>query len=257
MRVGLMYSDRCNFQCRHCMVDSKIENYIVASDSVVQRFLEIVDKNRPEQVCILGGEPLLFLDEMEVLVQRIKQYCDNVLIYSNGSFLLDDCNRHRVKSLGVQVRISKTDFHKDFWKPDLEHIINESNYWKIEALDKSISIFPRGRALINNIYKNQTCPCSLMTEDYANKYHSNRILVMPDGSVNIWCPCMALELANVFEDDIITHDLLIDRECQLRDYLKEVNMLHDNMLFMCNEVCNRFKVTKKGIYRDDELMKEF
>jgi hypothetical protein len=257
MKIGLMYSDRCNFQCRHCMVDSKIDNYSVATEQTVHRFLEIIEHNQPEQVCIVGGEPLLFLDDIELLVQRIRKYCDNVLIYSNGTFLQDENKRQRVKALGVQVRISKTAFHKDFWTPALEALINDCDYWKIEALDKDIKIFPRGRALSNKVYQNQSCPCSLITENYSGSYHSNRILIMPNGSVNIWCPCMSLELANIFEDKLITHDLLQQRECKLRDYLKEVNMFHDNMLFMCNEVCNRFKVTKRGIYRDNELMKEF
>jgi len=120
-----------------------------------------------------------------------------------------------------------------------------------------IKIFPRGRALSNNVYQDQICPCSLITQEYHGKWHSDRFLVMQDGSVNIWCPCMSLELANVFKDSIITHDLLVEREKHLRGYLSSVNMIHDSMLFMCNEVCDRFKVTKDGIFRDGELMKNF
>lgn len=66
-----------------------------------------------------------------------------------------------------------------------------------------------------------------MTGDYEGFYHSNRMLVMPDGAVNIWCSSMALELANVFADRDITRDLLVERERKLREYLQEVNMLHD------------------------------
>ena len=40
----------------------------------------------------------------------------------------------------------------------------------------------------------------------------------------------------------------------LRQYLKENNMFKDSMLFMCNEVCDRYKVTKDGIYKDNELV---
>lgn len=257
MKIGLMYTDRCNFQCRHCMVDSKLEHYKVADEKVINRFLEIIAYNKPDTVCIVGGEPLLFLEEIENLVKQIKEYCQEVLIYSNGSFLLDKDIRERVKEFEVQVRISKTVFHKDFWTDELEQLINDSPYWKIEGLEKEISIFPRGRAFQNEIYINETCPCSLVTEDYEHFYHSNRVLIMMDGSVNIWCPCMSLELANVFQDDIITHDLLKEREIKLRDFLKQVNMFHDSMEFMCNKVCDSFKVTKEGIYRDDECMEEW
>lgn len=253
MKIGIMITDSCNFQCRHCMVDSSLERHLV-DDFTLQRFYEIVKYNKPDTVCILGGEPLLFIDTVEKIVNSLKDICDNFLVYSNGTFLLDADKRERVKTLGVQVRVSKTDYHKDFWTPELEKLIDECDYWKIEALDRDIKIFPRGRALSNNIYKDQQCPCSLVTEQYRGYWHSDRFLVMQDGSVNIWCSCMSLELANIFIDDIITHELLVKREKILRSYLKSVNMLHDDMLFMCNKVCNSFKVTKDGIYRDKELM---
>lgn len=256
MKIGLMLTDSCNFQCRHCMVDSTPELRIV-DESVINRFYEIVRYNKPDTVCILGGEPLLFLDKVEEIISNLRDVCSDFLIYSNGTFLLDEYKRERVKALGVQVRISKTDYHKDFWTEEIESLINESPYWKIEALGRDVKIFPRGRALSNNIYKDQNCPCSLMTQEYHGNWHNDRFLVMQDGSVNIWCSCMSLELANVFQDEVITHDLLVEREKYLRGYLSSVNMLHDSMLFMCNEVCNRFKVTKEGIFRDEELMESF
>lgn len=37
MRVGLMLTDSCNFQCRHCMVATTLERRI-ADDSVINRF---------------------------------------------------------------------------------------------------------------------------------------------------------------------------------------------------------------------------
>lgn len=245
MKIGLMLTDTCNFQCRHCMVDSTSEQHI-ADDKVINRFYEIVRYNKPETVCILGGEPLLFIDKVEEIISNLNGVCQDFLIYSNGTFLLDETKRKRVSDLGVQVRISKTDFHKDFWTDEIEQLINDSPYWKIEALDRVIKVFPRGRALTNNIYQNQSCPCSLVNEIYHGQWHNDRFLIMQDGSVNIWCPCMSLELANVFTDHIITHDLLMEREGRLRDFLKEMDMFYDDMLFMCNDVCNHFKVTNKG-----------
>lgn len=256
MKIGLMLTSSCNFQCRHCMVDS-VNQKSVADKLVIKRFYEIVRYNKPDTVCIVGGEPLLYLDFVEEIVKNLKPVCDSFLVYSNGSFLLDENKRNRVRDLGIQVRISKTKFHKDFWNEDIEKLINNSPYWKVDLMKDDIKIFPRGRALYNNVYQDQICPCSLITQEYHGKWHSDRFLVMQDGSVNIWCPCMSLELANVFKDSIITHDLLVEREKHLRGYLSSVNMIHDSMLFMCNEVCNRFKVTKNGIFRDGELMKNF
>lgn len=256
MKIGLMLTSSCNFQCRHCMVDS-IRQESIADRSVIERFYEIVRWNQPDMVCIVGGEPFLYLDVIEEIVGNLREICHHFLIYSNGTFLLDEKKRERIKNLGVQVRISKTKFHKDFWNEEIEQLINRSPYWKVDLMADDIKIFPRGRALSNNVYQDQICPCSLITQEYHGKWHSDRFLVMQDGSVNIWCPCMSLELANVFKDSIITHDLLVEREKHLRGYLSSVNMIHDSMLFMCNEVCNRFKVTKNGIFRDGELMKNF
>lgn len=256
MRIGLMLTDTCNFQCKHCMVNSTLEPRI-ADDSVINRFYEIVEYNKPDTVCIVGGEPLLFLDKVEEIVSNVRPYCDSILIYSNGTFLLDKSKRERISSLGVQIRISKTNHHKEFWGSEIEELISNSPYIQIDGNNGEVSVFPRGRALENNIYNCNQCKCSLVTSIYDGRFHSNRILVMQDGSVNIWCPCMSLELANVFIDSIITHDLLVEREQLLRGYLHSVNMLHDSMLFMCNEVCNRFRVTKEGIFRDGELMKSF
>ena len=256
MKIGLMLTDSCNFQCDHCMVSSTLERRM-ADDSVIERFYEIVEYNKPDLVCILGGEALLFPDKVEEIVRRVRPHCEGVLVYSNGTFLLNKELRERVKSWGIQVRISKTKFHKSFWNEEIEGVINESPYWKVDLMDKDMAIFPRGRALEKGVYRDQCCPCSLVNGVYEGKWHSDRFLIMPDGSVNIWCPCMSLELANVFMDGIITHDLLVDRELKLRKYLESVNLVHDSMLFMCNEVCDRFKVTQKGIFRDDELMQNF
>lgn len=213
--------------------------------------------NKPETVCIVGGEPLLFIDKVEEIINNLRKYCSNFIIYSNGTFLLDEDKRERVRKLGVQVRISKTEFHKISWNDELQNLINESTYWKIEGLGRKIPVFPRGRALKNNIYRDQICQCSLVTQEYSAYYHSNRILVMPNGSVNIWCPCLSLELANVFLDKIITHDLLVEREQKLREYLKRKNILRRSMLYMCNEICNRYKVNKYGIYYMDCLVQKF
>lgn len=257
MQLGLMLTDHCNFQCTHCMVDSKLTDYTLASKDIIDKFIEMISYNKPDKVCIVGGEPLLFLDEVEFIITRVRKYCNDILIYSNGTFLLDEQKRNRVKSLGIQIRISKTDFHKDFWSDNLEQLINESPYWRIEALGEEIYVHPRGRALTNGIYKNTYCQCSLVTNEYNAFRHSNRMLVMPDGTVNIWCPCMSLELANVFTDSTITHDLLVQREQALRGYLLSHNLLHKDMLFMCNEICNKFRVTKDGIYRGSSLVEEF
>ena len=256
MHIGLFLTNSCNFQCRHCLVNSTLKLNI-ASEEVINRFYEIVRYNKPDTVCLVGGEPLLFIDKVEEIVNNLKDVCKKFIIFSNGTFLLDKEKRERVKALGVQVRISKTNFHRESWNSEIEKLIDDSLYWKIEGLDRKISIFPKGRALQNKIYLDQDCNCSLVTGKYSGFYHSNRMLVMMDGSVNIWCPCLPLELANVFVDEVITHDLLVEREKRFREYLISNNIFRMNMLYMCNEICGCYKVTKNGIYHINSLVEKF
>lgn len=255
MTIGLSLTHSCNFQCRHCLVSSTLERHIV-NDDVINRFYEIVEYNKPDTICIVGGEPLLFIDKVEEIINKVKCFSKKIIIFSNGTFLLDEQKRERIANLKVQVRISKTEFHKEFWNDEIQSLIDNSPYWKIEGLEKEIVVFPRGRALKNKVYKNYKCPCSLVTKEYNKYYHSNRMLIMQDGSVNIWCPCLSLELANVFIDDIITHDLLVEREYKLREYLQENDIFKDDMLYMCNNICNAYRVTKYGIYYNNNLVKK-
>ena len=256
MKIGLSLTNSCNFQCRHCLVNSTLKLNIT-SDDVINRFYEIVEYNKPDTICIVGGEPLLFIDKVEEIVNKVRKYCKEIIVFSNWTFLLDKNKRERVEKLGIQVRISKTEYHKQFWNDEIQSLIDNSPYWKIEGLGRDIAVFPRGRALKNNIYKNYKCHCSLVRNEYDNFYYTQRFLIMQDGSVNIWCPCLPLELAHVFIDKIITYDLLINRECKLREYLKEVNMFKEDMLFMCNKVCNTYRVTKYGIYKENKIIKKF
>ena len=100
MKIGLMLTSSCNFQCRHCMVDS-IRQESIADRSVIERFYEIVRWNQPDMVCIVGGEPFLYLDVIEEIVGNLREICHHFLIYSNGTFLLDEKKRERIKNLGV------------------------------------------------------------------------------------------------------------------------------------------------------------
>lgn len=252
MRIGVMLTDTCNFQCKHCMMNSTLDRHLIG-DNVLEKFYSIVEANNPDTVCIVGGEPLLFLDKVKEVKKNLKGVCNNFLVYSNGTFLLNSDTRDEVKDLGIEVRISKTRFHKNFWTDDLESLIDESPYWKVEALDDIIA-FPRGRALENRVYTNMRCPCSLYTESYSGFWHNDRFLVMQDGSVNIWCPCMGLELANVFKDKDISLDLLISREKKFREYLLDNDLLRTNMLYMCNKICGHYKVTVDGIFKDDSFV---
>lgn len=54
MVLGIMISKQCNFHCGHCMVNSS-HKYSWMEDGVLNKFYELVEYNRPDDVYILGG----------------------------------------------------------------------------------------------------------------------------------------------------------------------------------------------------------
>ena len=64
MVLGIMISKQCNFHCGHCMVNSS-HKYSWMEDGVLNKFYELVEYNRPDDVYILGGAPLLHIEIIE------------------------------------------------------------------------------------------------------------------------------------------------------------------------------------------------
>lgn len=72
MVLGIMISKQCNFHCGHCMVNSS-HKYSWMEDGVLNKFYELVEYNRPDDVYILGGEPFLHIEKIEEMVSIIKK----------------------------------------------------------------------------------------------------------------------------------------------------------------------------------------
>jgi len=251
MVLALMMTAQCNFHCAHCMVDSS-HDYSLISDQVLERFYHMLTIGKPDEVYLIGGEVLLHLDKVEEVVVRVKEVCQSIVVFSNGSFLLDADKVNRVDALDVTIRISDDRFHRLSWTPQLEEAILSSKYM-VHFMDPSEDMIPVGRGFEEFKYLKYNMGCSLQTGNYGEGYpNAYRYMVMLNGDVNLYCATIEAALANVFEDTDITYELLVEREKRLHDYLYAhvIKTVEDTyMAKMCNE-CPRYKVTADAIYYD-------
>lgn len=254
MVLGIMVSQQCNFHCGHCMVNSSYE-YSWVKDGVLYKFYELIERNSPDDVYILGGEPFLHIDKIEEMVNTIKKYCARITIFTNGSFLLNENISKRVKALGIIVRVSDDRYHRKFWTEKLKEKIEQSGYW-IVSKDDCEEMIPVGRAYDEFKHLKYNMGCSLITGRYDRAFYPNaeRYMVMMDGSVNLYCATIEASLANVFEDENINYELLVEREKVFHNYLfsEVIHCQEDTYMGkMCN-LCPKYKITDKEIFFENK-----
>ena len=255
MVLSLMVTKQCNFHCGHCMIDSSHE-FSCVSEEVVEKWFNMLYIGKPDAVYLVGGEPLLHIDLIEKIVERTKPVCDNIVIFTNGTFLLDSSLKKRVEDLKVTIRISSDKYHRMQWSEELKTAINASSHLIIDKPDDKTMI-PVGRAYEEFKHIKKALECSLLTGIYDETYKDgHRYMVLMDGRVNLYCATIEAELANVFEDEIITYDMLVEREKILHNYLyaQVIHCEEDKyMAKMCN-LCPHFKVTDSHILLKGEII---
>jgi len=80
MNLDLFITLKCNFECDYCTVSLK--NSFISLEE-----LHEINFKDYEVINILGGEPFLH-PEFEKIINYIKQYNQNIIIYTNGTKLL-------------------------------------------------------------------------------------------------------------------------------------------------------------------------
>jgi len=255
MVLALMVTEQCNFHCGHCMVNSSHE-YSCVSEEIIERFLHTLRIGHPDEVYLLGGEPLLHIDVVEKLTAQIKPYCRNIMIFTNGTFLLNSHLKQKVDDLGVSIRISDDRFHRAQWSQKLEQAILTSGCL-IARKEADEDMIPVGRAYEEFKHLTYHMGCSLLTGRYDESYpNGHRYMVMLNGDVNLYCATIEGALANVLEEKDVTYDLLVEREKILHNYLmQEVIRCEEDMYMavMCNR-CSRYKVTARHILYEGRIV---
>lgn len=253
MILALMITEQCNFICDHCMIEATMKNSLI-SDEVLERYYHMLQIGNPDEVYIMGGEPFLHLDKVEEVIKETKKYCTNIMVFSNGSFLLNESKSRRVRNMDVEVRISDDEYHRKKWTEKLKNKIYESGY-RVVKRETGADMIPVGRAYEKYKHLEYNMGCSLLTGMYDGRYpNHHRYMVMLNGDVNLYCATVEGALANVFEDEDITYELLVQREKILHNYLmKEVIKSKEDtyMAVMCNR-CSKYKVTSDSIFYEGQ-----
>jgi len=86
----------CNLSCSYCgQIHSKINMSDEIIDRLVNRILYKIKANKFKELTVgwFGGEPLMAMDEMRVITEKLKNFCDlnsvkySAIIASNGLLL--------------------------------------------------------------------------------------------------------------------------------------------------------------------------
>lgn len=252
MNTGLILSDNGYDFFAHCS-RNQCGNKI-ADDETIQSFLNSVKCNvskagfdRDKQTIIFCKISDSTLKQLEYIMSELKKIYGksdlklDVAIYITESVITTELVQ-RLKVFSAHIRMNRENNTAENWGTILQALYESGVSFSLREKCSN-----RG---------NKKCACSLVTKRYSFAYDTYTFC--PDGSVRLCDELgfISTELANVHTDKDITYELLVKREQLLRDYLVEENLLSDNLGGMHENVCSRFKVTRDGIYRDEELVKE-
>ncbi len=99
--VALQYNYRCNFRCVHCSIkrfqDGRKTRSLTPDD--VREFARQADELGLVNICITGGEPLIFPD-LDQIFEALDPKKFHITMDTNGWFL-DDAMAQRLKNLGL------------------------------------------------------------------------------------------------------------------------------------------------------------
>lgn len=84
--IYLYVTNECNLKCDFCRIDSK--RYGGNKKIAIAKYLyNLVGKKKPVSVCISGGEPTLFLEEIIKIIKFLrKNGIEEIFIETNGSY---------------------------------------------------------------------------------------------------------------------------------------------------------------------------
>lgn len=87
--IYLSLTNRCNLQCKHCIVSAGIEENDHMSTDDWKRVIDQVVTLKPEQINLTGGEPLIRSDFCEIL-EYLRENYNGVITLSTNGLLLND-----------------------------------------------------------------------------------------------------------------------------------------------------------------------
>ena len=125
--LGITIGTKCNFGCRHCLVDRELGSCRISGREVSLQ-IETINKYHPRSVIFTGGEPTLCIKEVKRILSSVeKPEITRFRMVTNGHFAVTPAAAEKtLKSLkGLSsVQMSYDRFHAEF--VPVSHIYNLS-----------------------------------------------------------------------------------------------------------------------------------
>lgn len=114
-----LYTNKCTAQCRHCCVEAGPQRTEKLSPELIKPLLSGFYDYGIREICFSGGEPLLFIDELEEISEEIKRIGFRQTVMTNAFWANSSAKARqyalRLKSMGIEkVSLSTSKFHIEY-----------------------------------------------------------------------------------------------------------------------------------------------
>lgn len=117
-RLGVVVGYKCNFHCSHCLISEKNKQEL--SRPEIESLRRLLSANKFESVLFIGGEPTLYIDTINQVLEGYSPGPDTILaITTNGHFAGTETaaieTLKKIPGLNF-VQVSYDNYHKRFVK---------------------------------------------------------------------------------------------------------------------------------------------
>lgn len=184
INIYYMNTIECNQKCTKCSHWKKKDNTDrLPTEKIINGLLDI---STAKELCIVGGEPLLFKSEIYEILRGLYNTDIRTVIITNG-VLLDKRFVDTILKYNAHVVVSIDTVDKEFWK-----FVRGANSYNIvfENLDYATSVLSPNQISIQSVLAKETQPYLKYVSDYAyskNIHHSVQDY-MAEGFEGAWTP---------------------------------------------------------------------
>lgn len=179
-----MNTIECNQKCTKCSHWKNKDNADrLPTQKIINALLSI---STAKELCIVGGEPLLFKNEICEILHGISNTDIRTVIITNG-VLMDKSFIDKISEYNAHIVVSVDTVDREFWK-----FVRGSNSYDVvfNNLEYATSVLTSTKISIQSVLAKETQPYLKSVSDYANSkniHHSVQDYIA-EGFEGIWTP---------------------------------------------------------------------
>lgn len=182
--IYYMITTECNQRCSKCSHWKNKDNSVRLDTDIIIKSIQQLTST--QEFCIVGGEPLLFKDEVLTIIAGVSSPAVRTTVITNGVGMTPDFLRSMSK-YNVHIVVSIDTLDKEMWK----YIRGCDSYDVVmNHLDHALSVFQPAKISIQSVLAKETEPFLSAVAKYArerNIYHSVQDY-MTEGFNGSWTP---------------------------------------------------------------------